>query len=116
MEVFNDLFEKMPINLNQLVFYSSQSKYRVISNANANKLLNKAQNEIEINKPVSFHGLRHTHASILLYKKVSIYYVSERLGHEDIQTTLKTYAHILKELRIEDETKTTEVLEELAAI
>ena len=49
------------------------------------------------------HGLRHTHASVLLYKKISLYYVSERLGHGDIQTTLKEYTHVLSELRIEDQ-------------
>lgn len=55
---------------------------------------------------ISVHGLRHTHASILLYRKVSIYYVSERLGHKDIDTTLKYYSHIIKELRTRDEKST----------
>ena len=58
------------------------------------------------------HGLRHTHASILLYKKASINYVSERLGHNDIQTTLNKYAHITKGLRIEDETTVTDTFEQ----
>ena len=26
--------------------------------------------------------------------EVSVLYISERLGHEDIQTTLETYAHL----------------------
>ena len=52
--------------------------------------------------PISIHGLRHTHASILLYRRVSIYYVSERLGHKDIDTTHKYYSHVIKELREED--------------
>ncbi|WP_435528836.1 tyrosine-type recombinase/integrase [Lysinibacillus parviboronicapiens] len=33
------------------------------------------------------HGLRHTHSSILLYKIISIFYVSERLGHSNIDIT-----------------------------
>lgn len=49
------------------------------------------------------HRLRHTHASTLLYRKVSIYYVSVKLGHKDIDTTLKYYAHIIKELRVREE-------------
>ena len=54
-------------------------------------------------KPITFHGLRHTHGSILLYKKASIHYISERLGHGDIETTLKTYTHVLTEMRHEEE-------------
>ncbi|MFJ8101105.1 MULTISPECIES: tyrosine-type recombinase/integrase [unclassified Lysinibacillus] len=38
-------------------------------------------------EPITIHGLRHTHACVLLYKKISIYYVCERLGHKDIETT-----------------------------
>ena len=62
---------------------------------------------------ISVHGLRHTHASILLYRKVSIYYVSERLGHKDIDTTLKYYAHIIKELRVRDEKSTIATFEKM---
>ncbi|WP_339216695.1 tyrosine-type recombinase/integrase [Ornithinibacillus sp. FSL M8-0202] len=56
---------------------------------------------------------RHTHASVLLYKKVSINYVSERLGHKDLETTWKTYAHILDEMREEDEKETLKVFEDM---
>ena len=41
MDVFRKLFSTLPNNLNQLVFYSQESKYKVISNTNANKLLKK---------------------------------------------------------------------------
>lgn len=44
---------------------------------------------------VTLHGLRHTHASLLLKKGVSIQYVSARLGHESIEITYKTYSHFL---------------------
>lgn len=102
MQAFKELFEKAPTNIHQLVFYSPSSKYRVISNTNGNKLFRSVLEGLEI-PVISVHGLRHTHASILLYKRRSIYYVSERLGHKDIETTLKVYAHVLKELREEDE-------------
>lgn len=54
--------------------------------------------------PVSFHGLRHTHASILLFKGVNILSVSKRLGHKDVTTTQSVYLHIIKEME-ERETK-----------
>ena len=44
---------------------------------------------------VTFHALRHTHASELLRKGVSIAAVSKRLGHSKISTTLNIYAHAL---------------------
>lgn len=47
---------------------------------------------------ISFHGLRHTHASILLFKDVNILSVSKRLGHKDVTTTQSIYLHIIKEM------------------
>ncbi len=44
---------------------------------------------------VTFHELRHTHASLLLKHGISIQYVSQRLGHENIAITYKFYAHFL---------------------
>lgn len=44
---------------------------------------------------ITLHGLRHTHASLLLKHGVPIQYVSQRLGHENIQITYKIYAHFL---------------------
>lgn len=113
MKHFRQLFEANPKNIHNLVFYSPSSKYKVISNTVANKILKKVLAELKID-PISIHGLRHTHASVLLYKKVSIYYVSERLGHSDIETTLKEYTHLTKELRAEDERGTTSTFEQMA--
>jgi len=63
---------------------------------------------------MTLHGLRHTHASIFLYRKVSIYYVSERFGHKTIDTTLNNYAHMVKELRIADANRTVQLYEDMA--
>lgn len=102
MGVFKELFKRTPDNIHQLVFYSPSSKYKVISNGASNKLLNNVLKRLDINH-ISMHGLRHTHASIALYGKASVHYVSERLGHSDIDTTYKNYVHVIEELRKEDE-------------
>lgn len=112
MAAFNRLFEILPPNMYGLVFYSPESKYKVISNTNANKLLRKTLEGLGID-PITMHGLRHTHASVLLYKKVSINYVSERLGHSDIETTYKYYSHVIKELREEEDKQTINTFENL---
>lgn len=51
---------------------------------------------------ISVHGLRHTHASLLLFAGVSIASVARRLGHSSMTTTQKTYLHIIQELENQD--------------
>lgn len=51
---------------------------------------------------ISIHGLRHTHASLLLFAGVSIASVARRLGHASMTTTQKTYFHIIQELENKD--------------
>lgn len=51
---------------------------------------------------ISIHGLRHTHASLLLFAGVSIASVARRLGHASMTTTQKTYLHIIQELENRD--------------
>lgn len=46
---------------------------------------------------IGLHGLRHTHASILIRRGVNAKVVSERLGHTSVAFTLKTYAHCFDE-------------------
>ena len=51
---------------------------------------------------ISVHGLRHTHASLLMFAGVSIARVARRLGHASMPTTQKTYLHIIQELESKD--------------
>ena len=59
----------------------------------------------------SIHPLRHTHASILLYQGMDIHYVSKRLGHSTIIETLKTYAHIIDEMKQREDEKLKVVMQ-----
>src|SRR5262249_12748237 len=45
---------------------------------------------------VSFHALRHTHASVLIRKGVDILTISRRLGHSKAAMTLDVYGHMLE--------------------
>lgn len=112
MQEFRMLFKRIPDNINRLVFFVHTSKYKVISNGAVNKTLRNILEELNLPK-ITIHGCRHTHVGVLLYKKVSIYYISERLGHSTINTTLTYYAHLLKEMRQTDEENTVEVLEHM---
>ncbi|WP_323616491.1 tyrosine-type recombinase/integrase [Erysipelothrix rhusiopathiae] len=46
---------------------------------------------------IKIHDLRHSHASYLINNDVNIVAVSRRLGHSDVETTLRTYTHLLEE-------------------
>jgi integrase len=45
---------------------------------------------------LTFHGLRHTHASQLLDAGVDIVTISKRLGHAKPDITLRIYAHLFR--------------------
>ena len=45
-------------------------------------------------KPIRVHDLRHSHASLLIEIGFSPLLISERLGHENIETTLQIYSHL----------------------
>lgn len=72
-----------------------------VYNATVNGILERycKANKIPV---ISIHGLRHTHASILLFAGVSIGSVARRLGHASMTTTQKTYLHIIQELENQD--------------
>ncbi len=72
-----------------------------VYNSTVNDLLAKHCRNAEV-PVISIHGLRHTHASLLLFAGVSIASVARRLGHSNITTTQKTYLHIIQELESKD--------------
>ena len=45
---------------------------------------------------VSFHALRHTHASPLIAAGLDVVAISRRLGHANPTVTLNTYGHLFK--------------------
>lgn len=113
LEIFKQLFENEEVhkdNVHELVFFNPKARYRVYSNSFTNRYLKKTLRKLKIKPEISIHGLRHTHASILIYKKeVTVNYISERLGHSNVTVTLNKYSHVLEELRAEDTRKTREI-------
>ena len=45
-------------------------------------------------KKIRIHDLRHSHVSLLIELGFSAKEIAERLGHENIETTLNTYSHL----------------------
>ncbi len=48
---------------------------------------------------IPFHGMRHSHATMLLTRGVHPKVVAERLGHAGIAITLQTYSHVVPGLQ-----------------
>jgi integrase len=48
---------------------------------------------------IHFHGLRHTAATLLLARGVSVKVVSEMLGHSSVVVTLTLYGHVLPHMQ-----------------
>lgn len=46
--------------------------------------------------PITLHGLRHTHASMLAYMEADKMQISKRLGHSQLTTTLNIYTHLFE--------------------
>jgi integrase len=55
---------------------------------------------------VTFHALRHTHASQLIDANVDIVTISKRMGHAKPDITLRIYAHLFKK----DDSKAAEAI------
>ncbi len=72
-----------------------------VYNSTVNDVLKRKCKQAQI-PIITIHGLRHTHASLLLFAGVSIASVARRLGHASITTTQKTYIHVIQELENKD--------------
>ncbi|MCK9212647.1 MAG: tyrosine-type recombinase/integrase [Ignavibacteriaceae bacterium] len=57
------------------------------------KQFKKSVRAAELNDNIHFHTLRHSFASLLVQRGVSLYVVKELLGHESLTTT-QIYAHL----------------------
>lgn len=62
---------------------------------------------------ITLHGLRHTHASVLLYNGVSVSSIAKRLGHSSTETTQKVYLHLIDEMQVKDEKKIMSTMMEI---
>lgn len=89
-ELIKGLPEDKPIFVNRRVF-----------NSTINGVLERYCKKLGI-PVISIHGLRHTHASLLLFAGVSVASVARRLGHASMTTTQKTYIHIIQEMENRD--------------
>ena len=92
---FSELVKKLPAD--QPIFVKKDRIY----NSTVNDILARHCKRAKV-PVISVHGLRHTHASLLLFAGVSIASVARRLGHSSMTTTQKTYLHFIQEVENQD--------------
>lgn len=92
---FSELVKDLPED--EPIFVGKDKVY----NSTVNDILTRHCKACGISE-ISIHGLRHTHASLLLFAGVSIASVARSLGHASMTTTQKTYLHIIQELENKD--------------
>ena len=107
----NDDFKRLCKNLpeDKPIFIGKTGN---IFNTTVNDALRRHCKNVNISE-ITVHGLRHTHASVLLYQGVSVISVSKRLGHSNVSTTQKVYLHIILELENKDKDKILKSLENM---
>ncbi|WP_153052301.1 tyrosine-type recombinase/integrase, partial [Streptococcus suis] len=96
--------EKYWIENNQNRIFAS------VSNAAANKTIKKI-----VGRNVHIHSLRHTYASYLITQGVELISISQLLGHENLNITLKVYAHQLESLKEKSNDKVRKIFEKFGA-
>lgn len=90
----NLLFEGKALALLDKYSPTPAELFKIPDNSNTNKLLSRLAAMAGLTKTISFHTARHTNATLLLYRGVSITTVQKILGHKNVKTT-QVYADIM---------------------
>jgi len=76
---------------NEIIFYRIRNK--TLYQESISKQFKKIIRKSNLSNKIHFHTLRHSFASVLAQKGVSLYIIKELLGHEDLATT-QIYSHL----------------------
>lgn len=104
LKIFKEKFDEKERTLkgnfskNRLVVSSTEGN--PVSPRNVTRSMNIIMEKAGVPR-ITFHSLRHTHATLLMEQGVHMKVVAERLGHSDIRTTMNRYTHVLPTLQTE---------------
>lgn len=87
------LYEEIQDYINRIYDIQEDDQIFYFANSMLGKNLDAYAKEAGV-KRIRVHDLRHSHASLLIEMGQPILLVSERLGHETVDTTWNTYAHL----------------------
>lgn len=77
----------------KLYDYKSDERLFLVTKSYLHHEMTRGSKKADVQR-IRIHDLRHSHASLLIEMGFSPLLISERLGHENIETTLQTYSHL----------------------
>ncbi|WKF85991.1 tyrosine-type recombinase/integrase [Lacticaseibacillus pantheris] len=92
-------------NIHNLMFLGQN--FEVPQNDSVNDRLHDICTQLGIKK-ISMHGMRHTHATRLIYAQYSDWYIARRLGHGSLTELHRTYGHVFGQMQAENDTRLKE--------
>lgn len=103
------LFDMLTEYVETLVGYHPTQRLFPVAKSSMSRRLDTAARNTKVQR-IRVHDLRHSHASFLIELGCSALLVQERLGHENIETTLQTYSHLYPNKQADAVAKINKVL------
>jgi len=91
-KVYNILKERYDAGKNKKYVFAKSNNHRYTGDC-ASRTFKRACREAGIDEKITFHCLRHSYASFLVQKGVSIYVIKDLLGHSSMVVT-ERYSHL----------------------
>ena len=88
------LFDRLAAGRTGIEPLLRDSKGQRFTRSRQDRPMKEACSRAKIKPAISFHGLRHTYASLLVKSGVPMRYVAEAIGHSSTAMTEKHYAHL----------------------
>ena len=92
--ILTNRFQSSQHNPDEFVFY--HFKGIRLHQETISKQFKQVVRKVNLSDKIHFHTFRHSFASVLVQRGVSLYVVKELLGHEDLSTT-QIYSHLQKQ-------------------
>lgn len=86
--------------ISKYLFANNRGKCEVIGDRAIRDMLKKYLKLAGIDKNITPHKFRHSHAALLIYMGKTLEDIKARLRHNDIRTTSNEYGHMYKERKI----------------
>ena len=107
IQAYNDIYDK------QGFVFTCEEGHPYSRRRFASRLERLIKKMDGLNKSITPHSFRHTHASLLLEANANMKVISHRLGHATVATTDETYGHLTRGLEKKASQQFSELMKDL---